>query len=82
LDAARTSAGVAVAAARHERDLAAALAAAQPLAAAVDRFFTDVLVNADDPAVRARRYALVRATAEVFGGVADFTKVTDQRGQR
>ena len=36
-------------------------AAAAPLAEAVDRFFVDVLVNADDPGVRARRYGLVRA---------------------
>jgi len=68
--------------ARAGRDLAAAIAAARPLAAAVDRFFTDVLVNADDPGVRARRYGLVRETAAVFGGIADFTKVTDQGGQR
>ena len=34
--------------------------------AAVDAFFTDVLVNADDPGVRARRYGLVREAAEVL----------------
>ena len=77
-------AGVAagIAGARAARDLPAAIAAARPLAAAVDRFFTDVLVNAEDPADRARRYALVRETADVLGGIADFTSVTDQRGQR
>ncbi len=82
LAAARREAAAGIGAARTRRDLAAALAAARPLAAAVDRFFTDVLVNADDAAVRARRYALVRETAEVLGGIADFTKVTDQGGQR
>ncbi|MFN8109891.1 MAG: glycine--tRNA ligase subunit beta [Thermoleophilia bacterium] len=60
----------------------AALDAARPLADAVDRFFTDVLVNADDPAVRARRYALVNEAAAVLLRVADFTKVTDQGGER
>ena len=82
LDAARASAARAISAARERRDLPAALAAAQPLAGAVDRFFTDVLVNAEDPVARARRYALVRETAGVFGRVADFTTVTDQGGQR
>ncbi len=82
LAAARDRAAAGIAAARTARDVSAAIAAARPLAAAVDRFFTDVLVNAEDPAVRARRYALVRETAEVLEGVADFTKVTDQGGQR
>jgi len=79
---ARARAAAGIAEARARRDLAAALAAARPLAEAVDRFFTDVLVNAEDPSVRARRYALVQETAEVLGGIADFTKVTDQGGHR
>ena len=49
---------------------------------AVDRFFTDVLVNADDPGVRARRYALVRDAAELLGRVADFERVTEGGGSR
>ena len=64
-------------AARRARDFGAALAPAADLAAAVDRFFVDVLVNADDPGVRARRYALVRGTADAFGRVADFDRVTE-----
>jgi glycyl-tRNA synthetase beta chain len=66
--------------ARAARDFGAALAPARALAGAVDRFFTDVLVNADDPGVRARRYALVRGTAEAFAQVADFERVTDGGG--
>jgi glycyl-tRNA synthetase beta chain len=69
-------------AARQARDFGAALEAAAALAPAVDRFFTDVLVNADDPGVRARRYALVREAAEVLGRVADFERVTDAGGAR
>ena len=60
----------------------AALDAAGPLAQAVDRFFVDVLVNADDPGVRARRYGLVREAAEVLRGVADFDRITDGGGAR
>jgi len=82
LASAGATAAAGIANARVARDLPAAIAAAGPLAAAVDRFFTDVLVNAEDPAVRARRYALVRETADVLGGIADFTKMTDQGGQR
>ena len=64
------------------RDLRAALAAAAPLAEAVDRFFVDVLVNADDPGVRARRYSLVRQAAETLSRVADFERVTEGGGGR
>lgn len=45
------------------------LAALQPL---VDRLFTDVLVMAEDPALRAARLGLVRAVADLFRAVADF----------
>jgi glycyl-tRNA synthetase beta chain len=82
LAAAVAEAGGAIEDARARRDLSAALAAAAPLAAAVDRFFTDVLVNAEDEAVRARRYALVGLAARTLLRVADFPKVTDQGGQR
>lgn len=67
-------------AARVARDFDTALAAAAELAPAVDRFFTDVLVNADDPGVRARRYALVREAADVLAQVADFERVTTDGG--
>jgi glycyl-tRNA synthetase beta subunit len=38
---------------------------------------SDVLVNAEDPGVRARRYALVRGTAGVLARVADFERITE-----
>jgi glycyl-tRNA synthetase beta chain len=82
LAAAVAAAAPAIEDARARRDLPAALAAAEPLARAVDAFFTDVLVNAEDPAVRARRYALVRDAARTLLRVADFPKVTDGGGQR
>ncbi len=68
--------------ARGRGDFTAALVAAGPLAGAVDRFFVDVLVNAEDPGVRARRYALVREAAGVLCQVADFERVTEVGGAR
>ncbi len=64
------------------RDLPAALRSAGPLAEAVDRFFTDVLVNAEDPGVRARRYGLVREAAALLTRIADFERVTEGGGAR
>jgi glycyl-tRNA synthetase beta chain len=49
-----------------------ALATAKP---AVDRFFDDVLVMADDPAVRANRLALLRGVAQTMNRVADISKL-------
>lgn len=72
----------AIDAARERRDLSAALAAAGPLAAAVDRFFADVLVNAEDPGVRARRYGLVRQAAAALARIAAFERVSDGGGAR
>jgi glycyl-tRNA synthetase beta chain len=41
----------------------------------VDRFFDDVLVIAEDPALRANRLALLRGLAEAMNGVADISKL-------
>ncbi len=49
-----------------------ALATAKP---AVDRFFDDVMVMADDPAVRANRLALLRGIASTMNRVADISKL-------
>ena len=68
-------------AARAAGDFDTALAAGAALAPAVDTFFVDVMVNAEDPLDRARRHALVRETAAVLGRIADFTVVT-QGGTR
>jgi len=66
-----------IARARAEGDLAAAVAAGVPLAEAIDRFLTDVLVNAEDPEVRRRRLGLVRDAATTLARIADFSKLTD-----
>ncbi len=49
-----------------------ALAAAKP---AVDRFFDDVMVMADDPAVRANRLALLEVVRATMTRVADISKL-------
>jgi glycyl-tRNA synthetase beta chain len=49
-----------------------ALAVTKP---AVDRFFDDVLVMAEDPAVRANRLALLRGVAQTMNRVADISKL-------
>lgn len=50
----------------------ASLATAKPV---VDRYFDDVMVMADDPAVRANRLALLSGVAEAMNQVADLSKL-------
>jgi glycyl-tRNA synthetase beta chain len=52
-----------------------ALRALASARASVDRFFDEVLVMADDPAVRANRLALLRGLAEAMNQVADISKL-------
>jgi glycyl-tRNA synthetase beta chain len=56
-------------------DFAAALKALATAKPAVDRFFDDVLVMAEDPAVRANRLALLRGIAQTMNRVADISKL-------
>ncbi len=49
-----------------------ALASAKPV---VDRYFDDVMVMAEDPAVRANRLALLRGVAQTMNRVADIGKL-------
>jgi glycyl-tRNA synthetase beta chain len=60
---------------RSARDYAALLTAVAGLEPAVDRFFADVLVMAEEAALRENRLALVRRVAALFAGVADFRKI-------
>jgi glycyl-tRNA synthetase beta chain len=52
-----------------------ALRALASARASVDRFFDEVLVMTDDPAVRANRLALLRGLAEAMNQVADISKL-------
>jgi len=56
-------------------DFTGALLALATARTAVDRFFDDVLVMADDPAVRANRLALLRGVAQTMNRVADISKL-------
>ena len=57
------------------RDYTGALSALAALRAPVDAFFTDVMVNAEDPALRANRLALLAALHRQMNCVADIAKL-------
>lgn len=63
------------------RDYPGALEALLDVGAALERFFEDVLVMADDERVRANRLSLLRSTAAAFAQVADFTDIEPKRLQ-
>ncbi|GLS43314.1 glycine--tRNA ligase subunit beta [Methylobacterium brachythecii] len=71
LRAARADASAAVAA----EDFSGAMRALSRLRAPVDAFFDKVTVNADDPAVRANRLALLNALRAATREVADFSRI-------
>jgi glycyl-tRNA synthetase beta chain len=41
----------------------------------VDGFFDEVMVNADDPKLRANRLSLLSGLRGLFGGVADLSRL-------
>jgi glycyl-tRNA synthetase beta chain len=55
------------------RDYAAALARLATLRPAVDAFFDGVMVNADDPALRRNRLALLAGVRQLFTRIADLS---------
>jgi glycyl-tRNA synthetase beta chain len=65
----------AVKAALKADDFAGALARMVPLKAPVDTFFDEVLVMAQDRALRENRVRLLMEVAALFGAVADFSKL-------
>ncbi|MCF3640661.1 glycine--tRNA ligase subunit beta, partial [Rhizobium sp. TRM95111] len=76
LHAATVTASAEAADAVAKEDFRSAMAALSKLRAPVDRFFDDVLVNDDDPAIRANRLALLAAIRAATGTVADFSKIS------
>ncbi len=58
-----------------ERNYRVALSIMASLGPALDRFFTEVMVLTDDPAVRANRVALLRAMRDQFFRVARFSEI-------
>ncbi|MBU6364154.1 MAG: glycine--tRNA ligase subunit beta, partial [Acidobacteria bacterium] len=71
----------AIAVARAAGDPGAAIAAAEALGVPVDAFFEAVMVNADEPAARDRRHALVRRAGEAYAQVADFDVLVLKGGE-
>ncbi len=61
-------------------DVEAALAAAAALRAPIDRYFDDVLVMDDDPAVRASRLAQLVQITSLLGSLGDFSRLPVQQG--
>ncbi len=75
LSAALAKAAPAAKAAVEKEDFAAAMTALAGLRAPVDAFMTDVLVNAEDKAVRANRLKLLNQIRDSLAAVADFSKI-------
>jgi glycyl-tRNA synthetase beta chain len=71
LDTALPQAAAAIAA----EDFTAAMAALASLRAPVDRFFTDLMVNAPEPQVRTNRLALLARFRDAVHTVADFSRI-------
>jgi glycyl-tRNA synthetase beta chain len=63
------------AALRERRNYPAVLRNVATLEPAVARFFEDVLVMAEEPALRANRLGLMRRVAALFADLADFRKI-------
>jgi len=60
---------------RGRRDFPGVLRAVASLKPSVDRFFDEVLVMADDLALRANRLALMKRASDLFSDIADFRKI-------
>lgn len=76
LFAAVTQASTEASAAIAGEDFRSAMEALSKLRGPVDQFFADVLVNDDDPAIRANRLALLGLIRAATGTVADFSKIS------
>jgi glycyl-tRNA synthetase beta chain len=64
-----------VAARVESGDYSGALSALASVRAAVDHFFDKVMVNVDDPAVRANRLGLLKSLFDQLNAVADISKL-------
>ena len=71
IDTARADAADAI----REENFEGAMEALSKLRAPVDTFFEDILVNADDPALRMNRLQLLAEIRDATHVVADFSKV-------
>jgi glycyl-tRNA synthetase beta chain len=67
---------------RERRNYPAVLRNVATLEPAVARFFDDVLVMAEEPALRANRLGLMRRVASLFADLADFRKIQAELPQQ
>ena len=63
----------------ERRDYAAALRSIASLADPLERFFTDVMVMVDDPAVRSNRLALLQSIGRTLSRVARLTEMVVEK---
>ena len=66
--------------AMNSGDYGQALDSLVRLKPAIDAFFTAVMVNADDPAVRSNRLSLLQEVDDFFNSFADFSQIVVQGG--
>jgi glycyl-tRNA synthetase beta chain len=67
-------------AAGGRRDYGAVLRALASMRLVVDEFFKEVMVMAEDEAIRKNRIALLSSIAKLFNSVADISKIVIERG--
>jgi glycyl-tRNA synthetase beta chain len=65
-------------AAMNRGDYGQALDALVRLKPAIDAFFTAVMVNAEDPAIRSNRLSLLQEVDDFFNSFADFSQIVVQ----
>jgi glycyl-tRNA synthetase beta chain len=69
-----------VAAAQKNHDYGAALRALASMRFVVDEFFEEIMVMAEDPAIRGNRIALLKRISQLFSSIADISKIVIEKG--
>jgi glycyl-tRNA synthetase beta chain len=80
----RKFAGIKSTVERHTQagEYSAALEKISVIKSEVDAFFDHVMVNADDPALKANRMALLKSIAGLFSQLADFSKIVLKKNEK
>ena len=69
-----------VEAARRNHDYGAALRSLASMRGVVDEFFKEVMVMAEDPAIRTNRISLLNCISQLFRSIADISRIVIERG--
>ncbi len=69
-----------VEAARKNHDYGAALRSLASMRRVVDDFFKEVMVMAEDPAIRNNRISLLHTVSQLFRSIADISRIVIERG--